>query len=230
MKRLTSDIPGIKVEFIKSKDGPASGKPIQLEFSSYDFSLVPPAIKRVREIMINQGGYIGIEDDLPLPGIEWQITVDRALAARYGADIALLGQSIKLIASGIKVTDYRPDDNDDEVDVIVRFPIDNRHLDQLNELRISTNVGMIPVKNFITIEPASKSGLIARVDSRRTNTLKADVAEGVLPDTQLKELIKLLKPMASGSQVFIKFKGEDKERSEERRVGKECRSRWWPEH
>ena len=212
MKQLTSDIPGIKVEFIKSKDGPASGKPIQLEFSSYDFSLVPPAIKRVREIMINQGGYIGIEDDLPLPGIEWQITVDRALAARYGADIALLGQSIKLIASGIKVTDYRPDDNDDEVDVIVRFPIDNRHLDQLNELRISTNVGMIPVKNFITIEPASKSGLIARVDSRRTNTLKADVAEGVLPDTQLRELKKLLKPMASGSQVFIKFKGEDKEK------------------
>ena len=214
MQRLTSDIPGIKVEFIKSKDGPASGKPIQLEFSSYDFSLVPPAIKKVREIMNNQGGYIGIEDDLPLPGIEWQIAVDRALAARYGADIALLGQSVKLIASGIKVTDYRPDDNDDEVDVVVRYPIDDRHLDQLNELRISTNVGMIPVKNFITVEPAPKSGSIARVDSRRTTTLRADVAEGVLPDTQLKELIRLLKPLASGSQVYIKFKGEDKEKRE----------------
>jgi len=214
MRELTSDIPGIKIEFRKSKDGPASGKPIQLEFSSYDFTKVPPAVKKIRQIMLDQGGYVGIEDDLPLPGIEWEIEVDRALAARYGADIATLGQSIKMITSGIKVTDYRPDDNDDEVDVMVRFPANDRHLGQLDELRISTNTGMIPIRNFVTIKPAAKSGSIARVNSRRTITLKADVTEGVLPDTQLKELMKILKPMAADSQVYINFKGEDKEKRE----------------
>ena len=54
MKRLISDIPGIKVEFIKSKDGPASGKPIQLEFSSYDFSLISPAIAVGKLSFINK--------------------------------------------------------------------------------------------------------------------------------------------------------------------------------
>jgi len=214
MRALTSDIPGIKLEFRKSEDGPSSEKPIHLEFSSYDFSRVKPAVLKIREIMVSQGGYIDIEDNLPLPGIEWQIQVDRALAARYGADIAMLGQSIKMITAGIKVTDYRPDDNDDEVDVMVRFPANNRHLSQLDQLRISTATGMIPIRNFVTIKPAQKSGSIARVNGRRTITLKANVAEGVLPDTQLKGLVKIIKAAAPDPQVYINFKGEDKEKRE----------------
>ena len=214
MRELTSDIPGIKLEFRKSKDGPGAGKPIHLEFNAYDFSRVPPAVKKIRQLMEDQGGYVDIEDNLPLPGIEWQIEVDRALAARYGADIATLGQSIRMVTSGIKVTDYRPDDNDDEVDVMVRFPASDRHLGQLDQLRISTAAGMIPIRNFVTIQPAPKSGSITRVNAHRTITLKADVAEDVLPDTQLKALVKILKSTNPDSQVYIHFKGEDKEKRE----------------
>lgn len=214
MRELTSGIPGIKLEFRKSKDGPGAGKPIHLEFNAYDFSRVPPAVKKIRQLMEDQGGYVDIEDNLPLPGIEWQIEVDRALAARYGADIATLGQSIRMVTSGIKVTDYRPDDNDDEVDVMVRFPASDRHLGQLDQLRISTAAGMIPIRNFVTIQPAPKSGSITRVNAHRTITLKADVAEDVLPDTQLKALVKILKSTNPDSQVYIHFKGEDKEKRE----------------
>ncbi|MFT7267512.1 MAG: multidrug efflux pump [Porticoccus sp.] len=214
MRELTSGIPGIKLEFRKSKDGPGAGKPIHLEFNAYDFSRVPPAVKKIRQLMEDQGGYVDIEDNLPLPGIEWQIEVDRALAARYGADIATLGQSIKMLTSGIKVTDYRPDDNDDEVDVMVRFPASDRHLGQLDQLRISTAAGMIPIRNFVTIQPAPKSGSITRVNAHRTITLKADVAEDVLPDTQLKALVKILKSTNPDPQVYIHFKGEDKEKRE----------------
>ena len=214
MRELTSGIPGVKLEFRKSKDGPGAGKPIHLEFNAYDFSRVPPAVKKIRQLMEDQGGYVDIEDNLPLPGIEWQIEVDRALAARYGADIATLGQSIRMVTSGIKVTDYRPDDNDDEVDVMVRFPASDRHLGQLDQLRISTAAGMIPIRNFVTIQPAPKSGSITRVNAHRTITLKADVAEDVLPDTQLKALVKILKSTNPDSQVYIHFKGEDKEKRE----------------
>jgi multidrug efflux pump len=119
-----------------------------------------------------------------------------------------------MVTSGIKVTDYRPDDNDDEVDVMVRFPASDRHLGQLDQLRISTAAGMIPIRNFVTIQPAPKSGSITRVNAHRTITLKADVAEDVLPDTQLKALVKILKSTNPDSQVYIHFKGEDKEKRE----------------
>ena len=214
MRQLTTDIPGIQLEFRKAENGPSEGKPIQIEFSGRDFSRVPAVVAQVRTIMLEQGGYVDIEDDRPLPGIEWRIEVNRELAARYGADIATLGNAIQMITNGIKVTDYRPDDNDDEVDVRVRFPTSDRHLGQLDQLRIATPTGMIPISNFVTIKPAPKSGTLTRVNARRTTTIKADVAEGVLPDSQLKSLLAVLSKTQLDPQVYINFKGEDKDQRE----------------
>jgi multidrug efflux pump len=164
--------------------------------------------------MDEQGGYVDVEDDRPLPGVEWRIEVNRELAARYGADIATLGNAVQMITNGFKVTDYRPDDNDDEVDVRVRFPTSERHLGQLDQLRIATPVGMIPISNFVTIKPAPKSGTLTRINAHRTITIKADVAEGVLPDSQLKDLFSALKKAGLDPQVYINFKGEDEDQRE----------------
>jgi len=214
MRQKMADIPGIELEFRKAENGPAEGKPIQLEFSGRDFSRVPAVVAQVRRIMQEQGGYVDVEDDRALPGVEWRIEVNRELAARYGTDIATLGNAIQMITNGIKVTDYRPDDNDDEVDVRVRFPSSERHLGQLDQLRISTPTGMIPISNFITIKPAPKKGTLTRVNTHRTITLKADVAEGVLPDSQLKGLLAALKDTKLDSQVYINLKGEDEDQRE----------------
>ena len=214
MRQNMADIPGIQLEFRKAENGPADGKPIQLEFSGLDFSRVPAVVAKVRRIMQEQGGYVDVEDDRPLPGVEWRIEVNRELAARYGADIATLGNAIQMITNGIKVTDYRPDDNDDEVDVRVRFPSSERHLGQLDQLRISTPIGMIPISNFVTIKPAPKKGTLTRVNAHRTITLKADVAEGVLPDSQLKGLLAALKDTKLDPQVYINLKGEDEDQRE----------------
>lgn len=214
MRQNMADIPGVQLEFRKAENGPADGKPIQLEFSGVDFSRVPDVVAQVRRIMQEQGGYVDVEDDRPLPGVEWRIEVNRELAARYGADIATLGNAIQMITNGIKVTDYRPDDNDDEVDVRVRFPSSERHLGQLDQLRISTPIGMIPISNFVTIKPAPKKGTLTRVNAHRTITLKADVAEGVLPDSQLKGLLAALKDTQLDPQVYINLKGEDEDQRE----------------
>ena len=214
MRQKMADIPGIQLEFRKAENGPTDDKPIQLEFSRVDFSRVPAVVAKVRRIMQEQGGYVDVEDDRPLPGVEWRIEVNRELAARYGADIATLGNAIQMITNGIKVTDYRPDDNDDEVDVRVRFPSSERHLGQLDQLRISTPIGMIPISNFVTIKPAPKKGTLTRVNAHRTITLKADVAEGVLPDSQLKGLLAALQDTQLDPQVYINLKGEDEDQRE----------------
>jgi hypothetical protein len=40
-----------------------------------------------------------------------------------------------MVTNGIKVSEYRPEDQDDEVDIRVRFPYAERNLDQLDQLR-----------------------------------------------------------------------------------------------
>jgi len=164
--------------------------------------------------MNQQGGYVDVEDDRPLPGIEWRLEVNRELAARYGADIATLGNSVQMITNGIKISEYRPDDTDDEVDIRVRFPYSERNLGQLDQLRVPTAKGMIPISNFVTIQPAPKSGTLTRVDAQRVITVQADVEEGRLPDSQLKELQTILAEAKLDSAVQVNFKGEDEDQRE----------------
>ena len=65
-------------------------------------------------------GLIDIEDESPLPGIEWVLKVDRAEAGRFGTDIVSVGALVQLVTNGVLVGTYRPDDSRDEVDIRVR--------------------------------------------------------------------------------------------------------------
>lgn len=214
MRQRTADIPGIKLAFRQAENGPSEGKPIQMEFTARDFERVPPVVAQVRELMAKQGGYEDIEDDRPLPGIEWRLEVNRELAARYGADIGMLGNAVQMITNGIKVTDYRPDDTDDEVDIRVRFPYNERNLGQLDQLRVSTPLGMVPITNFVNIKPAPKSGTLTRVDAKRVVTIRSDVEQGFLPDSQLKGLQAMIAESPLDPQVTVSFKGEDEDQRE----------------
>ena len=124
-------------------------------------------------------GMFNIEDSRPLPGIEWQIKVDRAEAARFGADISLVGAMVQLVTNGIKIGEYRPDDSDDEIDIRVRYPEGSRSLSQIDELRIPSEQGLVPISTFVERVPAQKVGNIRRIDMRRTMAIDADVRAGL---------------------------------------------------
>ena len=84
-----------------------------------------------------------------MPGIEWQVKVDRAEASRYRRRHHAVGNAIKLVTNGIKVGEYRPDDTDDEVEIRVRFPYGDRNIDELDRLRVPTDSGAVPIGNFV---------------------------------------------------------------------------------
>jgi len=215
VRQRTADIAGIIIEARKQEHGPPVGKPVQLELSSRFPELLPDAVARVRAAMDAIGGFVDVEDSRPVPGIEWQVAVDRAQAARFGADVLMVGKAVQMVTKGIRVADYRPDDADDEVDIIVRLPQDKRGLDQLDRLRVQTRNGLVPISNFVSRQPVPQSGTINRTDGRRIMSVKADVVEGVLPDTKVKALQQWF--MEKGTwdpRVEVKFKGEDKEQRE----------------
>jgi len=145
-------IAGVQLEFLKNQGGPdGGGKPLNLQVSAGSTAKLYKTVNSIRAQMEEVGGFAGIEDNRPLPGIEWRINVNREKAASFGADIALIGNAIQMITSGIRVAGYRPDDATDELDIRVRYPIEQRNLDQIAELRVPTSQGMIPVSNFATI-------------------------------------------------------------------------------
>jgi len=214
MREKTADIPGAIIEFREQENGPASGKPINIEISSIDPAKLKDAVTYVESVMRDVGGFADTENNLPLPGIEWRLLVDREQAARYGADVALLGNAVQMVTNGIRVAGYRPDDSDEELDIRVRFPLGERKLQQLDQLRVPTTSGMVPISNFVTLEPAAKTGTVTRVDARRVITIQSDVAEGHLPTDQLNLLQSALAKGPVDPDISVNFTGENEDQLE----------------
>ncbi len=191
------------------------GKPIQIQLSSSFPELLEPAIAELNGLFQQDGGLVDVEDSRPLPGIEWEIKVDREQAARFGADVTSVGNAIKLVTNGINISSYRPVDTDDEIDITVRLPRENRTFDQLDNLRINTPYGLVPISNFIERQPVAKLGTIERIDSKRVMTIKADVPEGTLVDAKLQDLqTRLADSFSLDPRIDLDYKGEDQEQRE----------------
>ncbi|SFS07288.1 efflux RND transporter permease subunit [Yoonia litorea] len=200
-----SQIPGIETEILAQSRGPASGKPVHLRLRGDNWEDLTAAALRVRNQFETTPGLITIEDSLPLPGIDWQINVDVEKAGRYGADVATVGGMVQMVTRGILLDTMRVDTSDEEIEIRVRLPEEDRVLSTLDTLKVRTNQGLVPLSNFITRTPVAKLAQIDRVDQRRFFDVKADVAAGLTrltADGQPLAVVRITDEEASGMDRY----------------------------
>ncbi len=173
-------LPGIRTETLNLAMGPASGKPVHLRIKSDSFDDLMSATAQVRAEFEEVPGLTLIEDTRPLPGIDWQIDVDVEKAGRYGANVVAVGAMVQLVTRGLLLDTMRVESSDEEIEIRVRLPEDDRVLSTLDTLKVRTLDGLIPLSNFITRTPVPKLAEINRVDQKRYLDVKADVAPGLM--------------------------------------------------
>jgi multidrug efflux pump len=213
IREKSADIPGILVEVTAPRAGPPTGKPVQIQLSALDPDMLPAAAKKAAAVLAARPDVRDVDDGLPLPGIDWRIEVNKGEAAKYQANVNTVGTGVQLVTNGTKVTEYRPSDNDKAVDILVRFPPRLRSLDQIDELRIQTGAGHIPLANFVTRVPAQRVGNINRIGGNRVITVSSNVTEGVQSAKVQQELAAELAKVDLGPNVTFRLKGEDEERA-----------------
>ena len=175
-----SNIPGIKIEVLSLDRGPASGKPVHLRFKGDRFDDLVAATAMARDHFNTVPGLTLIEDTRPLPGIDWQIDVDVEKAGQYGADVLSVGAMVQLVTRGLLLDTMRVDTSDEEIEIRVRLPEEDRLLSTLDTLKVRTREGLIPLSNFITRTPVPKLAEISRIDQKRYMDVKADVTPGLM--------------------------------------------------
>src|SRR5690606_19828345 len=159
---------------------------INLRVEGTVYEDLAPAVGKLRDFIENElGDTIDIEDGRPAPGIDWQVTIDREAAAKYGIGIRELSPYVQLVTSGVKLGSYRPDDGGDELDIRVRLPEDERTFNALDSLRIVTAQGLVPVSNFIERTAVPK---VANI-SRRNGVYSMNVAANLNPTNVAGEMI-----------------------------------------
>ena len=212
IRKKTADIPGIVIEVRKREEGPPTGKDIRLQVTGGNLQEVEATTKRLRTYFNNQVSDIrDVEDTTPLPGIEWVLDVDRREAARFGTDILSVGSMIQLVTNGLLIGTYRPDDSEDEIDIRVRLPKNERTINQLDQLRVITKNGPVPLTNFVTRNARPKVGSITRRDGRYMMMVKANADNGVLGGDKIAQIDAWIKQQTWPNDIDLKFRGADED-------------------
>lgn len=214
LRDKTADLAGLELEFKKPDAGPPSDHDLSIEVSAADNSLIAPAAKQIRALLEQDPAFTNYSDTLTKPGIDWAIDIDREDAARFGADALLVGNTVQFITNGLKIGDYLPDDANEEVDILVRYPEEKRDIGRFDELRVKTPYGLVPITNFARIKPEPKQGNIDRVDGRRVIKVMADMAEGYNLSLSLPGLNEKIEALGLPPEVIITLRGQNEEQDE----------------
>jgi multidrug efflux pump len=207
-------IPGVDIEVSVPAAGPPTGKAIQIRLSAADPAGLNDVARKIGDKLATMPDVIDIDNGLPPPGVDWEMKVDRGAAARYGVSPGAVGAVVQLVTNGLKLSDFRPAGSDDAVDIVLRLPPDQRTISALDQLRVETPDGPVPIANFVTRVAAPTTGNLTRIDGERTVTVQAGIREGVQAAPVREAITKELG--AAGLQdlgIRWKLAGEDEEQA-----------------
>lgn len=214
VRRRVADVPGVLTEVRLPQNGPPQGKDVQVELRGVDTVALDRAADLIKAKLASDPQLIEQEDNRASPGIEWNLTVDREVAGRYGVDVLSVGQAIQFVTTGVLAGRFRPDDAEDELDIRVRFIPEARNLAAFERLRISTPFGQVPASYFVKTTPAPQVTSIQRRDGQRMVILQANTVEGVAANQKIAQLKPWLEKAGIDSSVRWKFVGADEEGQE----------------
>ena len=207
-------ISGIKVEVSELQNGPPVGKDLEIRIMGPSTDQIIPITKRLRaHIDVNVEGLISIEDTLPIPLVEWELIIDKPKASQFGADVFTIGSAVNLITNGVMIGKYRPNDVDDELEIFVRYPEDQRSIDQLDNIMIETNFGSVPISNFVEKKPKRNVSFIRRFDARNAMYIKANVDDTTTVGEKSAELSEWVEEQKFPGNIDIVFGGENEEQN-----------------
>ncbi|EHK0031959.1 multidrug efflux RND transporter permease subunit VmeK [Vibrio parahaemolyticus] len=213
LKATTDQFYGVELEYKFPDAGPPVEHDLVIEVSSRSRSVgeLDDAAKLVRLWADSNPALTNLSDTTNKEGIDWQIDIRRDDASRFAADATLVGNTVQFVTNGLKIGDYLPDDADEEVDILVRYPQEKRDIGRFDQLRVKTAAGLVPITNFAQIKPDHKQDTIRRVDGHRVINIKADMVEGYNLALELPKIAAEMEQLGLPEGVEYKIRGQNEE-------------------
>lgn len=201
-------IPGIGLNVQEQQGGPSSSKPIKIEVSARDRSILPEAVSQLQELMKAADDFTNISSNVATPKPQIQIDVDREKAAQYGVNVAELGSLARLLTDGVLVGTYLPEGAPEQVDIRIRYPWSERSMTDLANLRVPTIKGLLPIENFVQLSASLSPTIITRVNSRNVQTVESGLVAGVTATEATQRLKQQIAQADFAPEIDFNFTGE----------------------
>jgi multidrug efflux pump subunit AcrB len=213
-ERLTG-VPGVEVKVDIEKDGPPTGKPVEIRVSGDDFAPLVDLAAKVKAIVAAIPGVTDLDDDYDSGKPELRVVIDRQRAGQLGLTTGAVAQLLKAAVNGIEVGKYR--EGNDDYDIVVRLPEKyRREITDIEALTVATASGeQVPLSAVARIRYTSGVASIKRIDEKRTITVYSDVIQGHPNNSN--DIIRIaaekLKALSLPSGYSIAFAGEQEEQN-----------------
>lgn len=213
--------PGIILSVEEQKEGPPTGKPINLEVIGHDFDQLLILAEDIRR-ELNEANIPGIEAlkiDLDVGKPELIVDIDREKVRRYGLSTGQVGEAIRTALFGKEISDFK--DGEDEYKIVMRLGDEYRYnISDIINQRItfrsasSGKIVQIPISAVADIHYSSTYGSITRKDRNRMITIWSNVLEGYNANEINEQLKKVMADYPMPQSNSYEFTGEQEEQAE----------------
>jgi len=214
LKIQTKNFPGIYIEFIEKKDGPPKDRDVEIKIVNAKLKNLNSDSQNLLNFLKTNSWIKNIDSDINNPGIEWELIIDREQADKHGVDIQTVGDAIQMLTHGLKVTEFMPEDSDEEIDIVVKYDKPFRTLDELDQILIEGKNGAVSLSLFVKRIPKKKVGKITRYSNINSKTIKFDVKEEFISNNKVKEIKSWLFKNKDSFESKIIFIGQEQDQRE----------------
>ena len=103
---------------------------------------------------------------------------------------------------------------DAEIEIRVRYPSEYRKLESLDNLKVNTVDGAVPISRFTERQAKTRVDTIQRIDMMETVFILANTGDGYLTNNQVKQIERWLMTQDIDPSVKISFRGANEEQAE----------------
>jgi len=214
LRAKLSGMPGVLVKVDVEKEGPPTGKPVEIELSGDQYDRLVPLADRVKAIVSEIPGVADLDDDYDTGKPELRVVVDRQRARLMDLSTGQVAEAVKAAVNGLEVGKYR--EGNDDYDIVLRLPERfRRRIEDIEALTVPTADGTpVPLRAVGHIDYTTGLASIKRTDEKRTISVSSDVAPGANSNDILKDARRRLAALDLPSGYQIAFRGEQEEQEE----------------
>jgi len=221
MREALKDIPGAKIVVDKTKMGPPTGKPINIEISGDDLAQLDLTSVHFQRFVdsLQIGGIEELKSDFAATKPEIIINLDRERANYEGISAAVVGDAIRTGQLGKEVSKFR--EGEDQYPIMLRFEENQRKdIEQLLNLTITyrdMNSGLIrqiPLSVVAHLDYVNSYGQINRLNLKRVITLSSNVLDGFNANQINAQLRKVIPQFTKSSDIDVRITGEQEDQKE----------------
>ncbi|MDP5028218.1 MAG: efflux RND transporter permease subunit, partial [Flavobacterium sp.] len=210
--------PGVSIIVEKDQNGPPSGYPVNIEISGENYNDMLIEAEKVKDF-INSKNIAGIEElkldvNKSKPGLE--VVVDRKVAGQLGVSTAQVGQTLRRSVYGEKVSTYKNDKDDYEINVRFNEDLKNDNSAIFNQPvtfrdQASGRLQQVPIAALIDKTNTSSFNTIKRKNLKRVITVYSNVLEGYNANEIVTSLKKEMTSYKMPKDTNFAFTGEQEE-------------------